>query len=148
MAEASTAMINPYRPHLVRIAAMRDETPDVRTLTLHFADEVAGASFPAWEPGQFGEYTVFGAGECVFALANPPDRERAGAPTLECTYRAIGKVTTALRGLDVGQLIGFRGPYGNAFPLADWHGRDLVFLGGGIGMAALRAALLDRKSVV
>jgi len=136
------AMSNPYRPHLLRIAAARDETPDVRTLTLRFVDEQEGARFPDWEPGQFGEYTVFGAGECVFALANPPDGPRGAAPALECTYRAIGKVTTALRGLDVGHVIGFRGPYGNSFPLDDWRGRDLVFLGGGIGMAALRAALL------
>jgi NAD(P)H-flavin reductase len=140
MAEAEL-MTNPYRPHLLRIAAMRDETPDVRTLTLRFVDDNESARFPGWNPGQFGEFTVFGSGECVFALANPPDRD--GAATLECTYRAIGKVTRALRGLDVGRVIGFRGPYGNAFPLADWRDRDLVFLGGGIGMAALRAALLS-----
>ena len=142
MVEGNAAMTNPYRPHLLRIASMRDETADVRTLTLHFADGGEGASFPDWNPGQFGEYTVFGAGECVFAIANPPHREAGGAPSVECTYRAIGKVTHALRDLDVGSVVGFRGPYGNAFPIDDWKGRDLVFLGGGIGMAALRAALL------
>ncbi|MHC4137765.1 MAG: FAD/NAD(P)-binding protein [Planctomycetota bacterium] len=143
MADSSAVMYNPYRPQLLRIAAMRDETPDVRTLTLRFVDEDEGARFPGWEPGQFGEFTVFGAGESVFALANPHRRERGAAPTLECTYRSIGKVTGALRGLDTGHAIGFRGPYGNSFPLHDWQGRDLVFLGGGIGMAALRAALLS-----
>ncbi len=136
------ALNNPYRPRLVRITAARDETPDVRTLTLGFVDEHEGACFPDWKPGQFGEYTVFGAGECVFALANRSDRQPGAAPALECTYRAIGKVTNALRDLDVGHVIGFRGPYGNAFPLDEWAGKDLVFLGGGIGMAALRAALL------
>lgn len=149
MAEAEPLMDNPYRPHLVRIEAMRDETPDVRTLQLRLVDESAARGFPRWEPGQFGEYTVFGAGECVFALANHPQHEPGKPPLLECTYRAIGKVTHALRSLGVGHLIGFRGPYGNGFPLADWRGRDLVFLGGGIGMAALRAALLsvlDRRS--
>ena len=140
MAEGA-AMFNPYRPSLLRIEAMRDETPDVRTLTLGFLDEVEGREFPAWEPGQFGEYTVFGAGESVFALANTAHRDPGTPAVVECTYRAIGKVTTALRHLDVGDVVGFRGPYGNAFPLADWRDRDLVFLGGGIGMAALRAAL-------
>ena len=97
MAEASATFHNPYRPHLLRIAEMRDETPDVRTLTLRF-DE-AGAAFPAWKSGQFAEYTVFGAGECVFAIANPPGRgARDGA--IECTFRAIGKVTQALRGVN------------------------------------------------
>jgi NAD(P)H-flavin reductase len=135
------AMINPYRPHLLRIEATRDETPDVRTLTLGFVDEAEGRTFPGWEPGQFGEYTVFGAGESVFAVANTADRDPTGPAVIECTYRAIGKVTWALRDRGVGDVVGFRGPYGNAFPLADWHGRDLVFLGGGIGMAALRAAI-------
>ena len=75
---------------------MRDETPDVRTLSLRLRrTRTNGARFPGWEPGQFGEYTVFGAGECVFALANPADRAPGTAPTLECTYRAqSAKVTT------------------------------------------------------
>jgi len=142
-------MGNPYRPSLLRVRAARDETPDVRTLTLEFVDERERERFPGWRPGQFGEYTVFGAGECVFALANAPDDEPDGAARIECTYRAIGKVTHALREVDAGGVIGFRGPYGNAFPLDDWRGRDLLFLGGGIGMAALRAALhavLNRRA--
>lgn len=142
-------MDNPYRPSLMRIESMHDETPDVRTLTLGFVDEQDGRRLQRWRPGQFGEYTVFGSGESVFALANAPDDEPAGAPRVQCTYRAIGKVTRALRGLAVGEVIGFRGPYGNAFPLEDWRGRNLVFLGGGIGMAALRAALhavLNRRA--
>jgi len=148
MAEAERILDNPYRPHLLRIDAVRDETPDVRTLTLRFVNDDEGRQFSGWEPGQFGEYTVFGSGESVFAIANPPGERPGGIPTLQCTYRAIGKVTHALRGLDVGHVIGFRGPYGNSFPLDAWRGRDLVFLGGGIGMAALRAALravLSRK---
>jgi len=142
MTECNAATCNPYRPHLLRIGAVRDETADVRTLILRFVNAQQAASFPAWRPGQFGEYTVFGAGECVFALANPPAREGT-APAIECTYRALGKVTTALRALDVGEVVGFRGPYGNGFPLEQWRGRDLAFIGGGIGMAALRAALLS-----
>jgi NAD(P)H-flavin reductase len=53
----------------------------------------------------------------------------------------VGKVTTALRALSVGQAVGFRGPYGNHFAVERWRGRDLSFVGGGIGMAALRAPL-------
>jgi NAD(P)H-flavin reductase len=61
----------------------------------------------------------------------------------------VGKVTTALRSLSIGQAVGFRGPYGNHFPIEDWRGRDLLFVGGGIGMAALHAPLqfvLDHRS--
>jgi len=142
MTETNHVIYNPYRPHLMRIASARDETHDVRTLNLRFIDADTAASFPVWKPGQFGEFTVFGSGECVFAVANAPPRE-PGETAIECTYRAIGKVTNALRDLDVGQVVGFRGPYGNAFPLDEWRGHDLAFVGGGIGMAALRAALLS-----
>ncbi len=125
-----------FQPHLVRIATARDETHDVRTLRLTFLEPAVARQFQ-WEPGQFGEFSVFGAGESVFTLANAPTR----AGYIECTLRAIGKVTAAIRGLSVGQVLGFRGPYGNRFPVGEWRGRDLVFVGGGIGMAALRAPL-------
>jgi len=131
---------NPYRPRLLRIVDVRDETADVRTLRLEFASPSEADGFAGWRPGQFGEFTAFGDGECVFALANAWDPESA-SPVLECTFRAAGKVTHALRRLAVGRTLGFRGPYGNWFPVDDWQEKDLVFVGGGIGMAALRGVL-------
>jgi len=125
---------SPFRPRLLRIEAAWDETPDVRTLRLAPLD---GAPPPAWAPGQFAEWSVFGAGEAVFTLANSPTR----GPEVECSYRAIGKVTQALRNLSPGQIVGFRGPYGNRFRTEDWKGRDVAFIGGGIGTVALRAAM-------
>lgn len=123
-------------PLPVRVASEHDETHDVRTLRLEFLDEQAGRVFD-WQPGQFGEFSVFGQGEAVFTLANAPTRKGY----IECTTRAIGKVTGALRALSVGQVLGFRGPYGNRFPYEDWRGKAVTFVGGGIGMAALRAPL-------
>lgn len=149
--QPAEALPNPYHPNLMRIAGYSDETPDVRTLKLQFADPGEARAFAGWRPGQFGQFTVFGAGESVFALANKPWQPNGGSepPTIECTFRAIGKVTNALRALSPGQTVGFRGPYGNHFPLDDWRGKHLVFIGGGIGMAALRSAMLetlDRKA--
>ena len=142
---------NPYHPSLMRIAGFSDETADVRTLKLQFEDADEAAAFEGWQPGQFGQFTVFGAGESVFALANAPWHPNGSdeVPTIECTFRTMGKVTTALRALSLGQTVGFRGPYGNHFPIDDWKGKSLVFIGGGIGMAALRSAMLavlDRKA--
>lgn len=125
-----------FLPHLVRIAAAHDETHDVRTLRLEFLDPEVGRQF-RWEAGQFGEFSVFGAGEAVFTLANAPTRPGY----IECTTRAIGKLTGAIRRLSPGQVLGFRGPYGNRFPVEEWRGRNLVFVGGGIGTAALRSPL-------
>jgi NAD(P)H-flavin reductase len=140
------AIPNTYLPRLLSINGMSEETPDVRTLTLRFADSENTKSFEGWAPGQFGEFTVFGYGECVFAISNAPWRpgDNGGSdPTIECTFRDVGKVTHALRGRTQGDLVGFRGPYGNSFPLESWLGKDLVFIGGGMGMAAIRSAILE-----
>ena len=54
----------------------------------------------------------------------------------------------ALREVNVGDTVGFRGPYGNAFPVDDWKGKDVVFVAGGIGLAPVRCVIwnvLDRR---
>jgi NAD(P)H-flavin reductase len=110
-----------------------------------FAASADAEQFAGWRPGQFGQFTVFGVGESVFALAGTPWHLSGGdaQATIECTFRAVGKVTHALRALSPGDIVGVRGPYGNWFPIDRWRGRDIVFIGGGIGMAALRSALLE-----
>lgn len=135
------AVKNPYMPSIFTIDEIRDETPDVRTLRLR---PINGSSV-SWRAGQFAQFTVFGVGECPFTFANSPTR----AEYVECTFKRMGKVTSALRELGVGDVVGVRGPYGNFFPLESWRGRNLIFIGGGIGMAALRAPLqfiLDHRN--
>jgi NAD(P)H-flavin reductase len=144
--KAAEALPNTYRPRLLSISSVLEETPDVRTLTMHFVDPKDAESFDGWAPGQFGEFTVFGSGECVFAISNAPWRRDGNGdsePTIECTFRDVGKVTHALRTRSPGDVVGFRGPYGNSFPIDDWRGKNLIFIGGGMGMAALRSALLE-----
>ena len=40
-----------------------------------------------------------------------------------------------------GDTLGFRGPYGNGYPMEQWRGKDLIFLGGGIAMPPIRCAI-------
>ena len=129
-------MENAYRPYLTVVADIQDETPDVRTLRLEFQDPAVRDSF-RFQAGQFGEYSVFGEGECVFCIAQAATRP----DHVECSfsYRWGGKVTTALSRLSVGDPVGFRGPYGNRFPLDEMRGKNLLFVGGGIGMAPIRS---------
>lgn len=132
-----------YQPDLATVTAMVDETSDTRTLRLEFQDEARRERF-SFHAGQFGEYSAFGAGESTFCIASPPTR----TGFIECTFKAVGKVTTALREVEVGDAIGFRGPYGNHFPVDDWRGRDIVFVAGGIGLAPVRCVIwnvLDRR---
>lgn len=127
---------NIYEPHLMRVEEIIDETSDTRTFRLAFRDEKAAGNF-AFLAGQFGEYSVFGEGESTFCIASAPTRKGY----IECSFKAAGKVTTALRRVSVGDTIGFRGPYGNSFPLDEMKGHSVVFIAGGIGLAPVRCVI-------
>ena len=133
---AETQAAHLYTPHLVRVAEIIDETADTRTLRLEFKDPAVAASF-SFKAGQFGEYSAFGWGESTFCIASPPTQ----TGSIECSFKAAGKVTSALREVNVGDTIGFRGPYGNAFPVDEWMGKNIVFVAGGIGLAPLRPVI-------
>jgi NAD(P)H-flavin reductase len=125
-----------YTPHLMRIEEVRDETPDVKTLKLRFLDPETQEQF-RFRAGQFGLYSAFGEGESTFCIASPP----TWRDHIECTFRAVGKVTEALRRKDPGDVIGFRGPYGNTFPLDSFAGKHLLFVVGGIALPPLRCLI-------
>jgi len=125
-----------YQPQLMRIESIVDETPDTRTLRLAFQDADVASRF-TFEAGQFGEYSVFGAGECTFCIASPPTRRGY----IECSFKSVGKVTRALRSLSISDVVGFRGPYGNTFPLHKMEGKNIVFIAGGIGLAPVRCVI-------
>ena len=127
---------NVYLPHIAVIEKIIEETADTRTFHFNFKDEKLREEF-TFESGQFGEYSVFGVGEATFCISSSPTRR----DHLECTVKRVGKVTNALHRLGVGAEIGFRGPYGNSFPLDYLRGKNLVFVGGGIGLAPLRSLI-------
>ena len=133
---------NIYKPHLMRIEKIVQETPDVVTFQLSFTDKAVAESF-SFKAGQFAEYSAFGFGESTFCIASSPTR----LPIIECTFRKAGRNTTALMMLNEGDTIGFRGPYGNTFPINDWKGKDILFIAGGIALPPMRCVIwnvLDR----
>ena len=125
-----------YIPMKMLIESITDETPDVKTFKLTFCDPEQGQKFD-YRPGQFGLYSVFGAGEATFCISSSPTRKGY----IECSAKLVGKVTTELHQANVGDVIGFRGPYGNWFPIDRMEGKNLLFIGGGIGMAPLRSLI-------
>jgi NAD(P)H-flavin reductase len=118
------------------IERVTEEAPFVKTFRLKFVNEEEGRQFK-FKAGQFGEYSVFGEGESTFCIASAPTREGY----IECTFRQAGKVTSALSRLGEGDFIGFRGPYGNTFPIEDWYGKSLVFIAGGIALPPMRCVI-------
>lgn len=127
--------MNIYKPTTAKIIDIIDETPDTRTFRLELLDPEYKKNF-SFKAGQFAEYSVFGEGECTFCIASSPTRDY-----IECSFKQAGKVTTALRKLNLGDVIGFRGPYGNHFPLEEMKGKNILFIAGGIGLAPVRCLI-------
>ena len=125
---------NLYVPEFSTIERIEQETPDTRTYFL-------GADGIAWRrdyrPGQFVELSVFGAGEAPFCLSQSPTR----SDFIEVTVRRTGSLTNRLDALRAGAAVGLRGPFGNWFPFDRARGKDLVFVGGGIGLPPLRSLI-------
>ena len=129
-------MDNLYLPMKAEIKNIEQETFDTKTFTFSFKDKKTQDSFK-YEPGQFIEISVFGAGEGPFGMATSPTRKGYFISTI----RAVGKLTKALHELKVGDEVGIRGPFGNSFPFNEVKGKDIVFVGGGIGLPPLRSLI-------
>jgi sulfhydrogenase subunit gamma (sulfur reductase) len=127
---------NIYMPYLMKVEKVTFEAPGVKTFMLKFINEEDQNRF-TFKAGQFGEYSVFGVGESTFCIASSPTRQGY----IECTFRQAGKVTKALSGCEEGNIIGFRGPYGNIFPIDEWKGKSLLFIAGGIALPPMRCVI-------
>jgi len=113
------------------------ETPDVLTYRLKFKDDTLADRF-SWLPGQFVEFSLLGSGECTFCIASSATRKGY----FDCSIKRAGIVTADIhKALDEGDDVGIRGPYGNWFPVDDLKGKNLLFVGGGIGLAPLRSLI-------
>jgi NAD(P)H-flavin reductase len=120
----------------MQIEKVIDEAPGVKTFRLKFTNDADKNQFD-FKTGQFGEYSIFGEGESTFCIASSPTRKNY----IECTFRQAGRVTSGLAQKEEGDIIGFRGPYGNVFPIDQWHGKNLLFIAGGIALPPLRSVI-------
>jgi NAD(P)H-flavin reductase len=133
---AEAAHASPYLPEPYRILRRRRETAD--TWTLELAPASSGATL-GFAPGQFTMVYAFGAGEVPISISGDPSRR----DRLVHTVRVAGAATRAICSLRRGGVLGIRGPYGTAWPLAGAEGGDVVVAAGGIGLAPLRGALYE-----
>jgi NAD(P)H-flavin reductase len=129
-----TAERAPMVPRACRIVDRRVEVDDVVTLGLEPLDGVP----LRFAPGQFNMLYVFGVGEVPISISGDPSSDGP----LRHTIRAVGAVTRALCAAEPGDVIGLRGPFGTDWDLPSAEGADVVVIGGGIGVAPLRPAIL------
>jgi NAD(P)H-flavin reductase len=133
IADARRLPTDPMLPTPCTLLRSRRETADTVTLELAPPD---GQQL-AFEPGQFNMLYLFGLGESAISISGNPDR----TDRVVHTVRAVGTVTRPLLKLARGASIGVRGPYGRPWPLTRAHGRDVVLIAGGIGLAPLRPVI-------
>lgn len=134
-----------YMPAIMKIVAKRDEAPGVKTLRLEFQNPADLDYFRnTYRTGMFGLYGIYGEGESTFCVASPETRK----DYIECTFRQSGRVTSALASAEIGDLITYRGPYGNRFPIEEFYGKNLLFIAGGIALPPTRSVIwscLDQR---
>ena len=128
---------NIYLPEMATIQEVIRETHNIMTFRVTLNNPEAMKNF-SFKPGQVGQVSSFGTGEATFVINSPPTR----MDYLQFSVMRAGEVTGKLHTLKAGDQIGVRAPLGNSFPYEDMKGKDIVFIGGGIGMAPLRTLLL------
>lgn len=135
---------NPYLPDMATVVEVIEETPNIKSFRLILNDDDKMKAF-SFQPGQVGQLSIFGAGESTFVINSSPTR----MDYLQFSVMRVGEVTTRLHQLKPGDQIGVRAPLGKPFPVEDMQGKNVLFIGGGIGMAPLRTLftyMLDKRS--
>lgn len=122
---------NPYIPIGVMLETVIQETPNIKTLVLR-----PEKSFK-FQAGQFVELLVPGFGEAPFTPSSSP----SVTEKLEITIMRVGRVTQKIHELEPGAKLGIRGPLGKPYPLEKFRGKEVLIVGGGVGLAPLRALL-------
>lgn len=117
------------------ITEIRTETPDVKTFRVVGLD---GTNCFDHMPGQCAMLTVPGVGEAMFSITSSPTE----TAYKDFSIKRCGLLTDYLHGLEAGQEIGIRGPFGRPFPVdTEFKGKNLLFIAGGIGLAPLHSVI-------
>lgn len=122
---------NPYSFIEAEIINVVTETPNIKTFTFKPRQAI---SFRA---GQFMDISVPGEGEAPFT----PSSNHKISDKFDFTIMNVGRVTKLLHEMKQGDIVGLRGPYGTAYPINEWKNKEIFIVGGGVGLAPLRALL-------
>lgn len=125
----------PLIPTVCVITDVRRDTPDVKTFRVLTLD---GKKPFVHKPGQCAMLSMPGVGEALFSITSSPTNKEF----VEFSIKKCGCVTEWIHGVEVGQQITVRGPYGNGFPVeTEFKGQDMLFIAGGIGLAPVRSVI-------
>lgn len=125
---------DPLVPQIAKLEFVRIDTEDVTTFRIISKEGKRPFDF---KPGQCAMISIPMIGEAIFSITSSPTE----GDYIECSIKKCGVVTDYLHTLEAGDEIGVRGPYGNSFPVEEFKGKDILFIGGGIGLAPLRSVI-------
>jgi len=126
-------MKNIYRPIEAKLEDIITESPTIKTFVLRCKEHFE------FTTGQFAELTLPGVGEAPFTPSSNPNIK----DKIEMTIMNVGRVTSLLHNSPTNISLGIRGPYGKGYPLEDFFGKDILIVGGGVGLAPLRSLLFS-----
>ncbi|MFX0105687.1 MAG: dihydroorotate dehydrogenase electron transfer subunit, partial [Candidatus Hodarchaeota archaeon] len=119
--------------NIIRIVAIEEaiiECEDVKTIKFNMKNENANYIIP--KPGQFVMIWAPGVDEVPMSISGCDINGN-----WSITVKNIGECTNAIFNLKKGDFIGVRGPLGNWFEIPEEKSKNIVVIGGGIGMAPL-----------
>ena len=123
--------INDY--DILEIKEIISETDTIKTFIFDY--EMEGERIPS--PGQFVMIWNFRGevGEKPMSISIIDiENNRIGI-----TVKKVGNFTEKLHSLSVGDKLGIRGPYGRGFDFTEIENKDIIAIGGGVGMAPIAA---------
>jgi len=129
---------NPYVSRVASLSRVIDETPTIKTFCFDLAEPLE------FRAGQFVQLGVPGLGEGPFTPSSSP----LDPKHLEVTVLRTGRVTERLHEMAEGDACLLRGPYGKGFPVEKLPGKEVLIVGGGVGLAPLRALIYKLLSML
>lgn len=125
-------MFNPYESIDAKVEDVITETSLIKTFVLRPKEKMPFIT------GQFIEFGISGFGEAPFTPSSSPfEIER-----MEVTIMKAGALTEKIHNLKKSSVVQIRGPYGKGYPIERMYGKEILIVGGGVGMAPLRSFLL------
>jgi len=131
-------MDNIYYPRQAKLKNIKEETPTIKTYQFKLDKKLK------FKAGQFMQLTVPGVGEAPFTPSSAP----GAVMEMDITIMKAGRVTDRLHEkVKKGDTLALRGPFGKGYPMGKFEGKEVLVVGGGVGLAPLRSliyALFDK----
>jgi len=131
-------MKNIYRPIEATIEDVITESSTIKTFVLKPKEPFE------FRTGQFIELTLPGLGEAPFTPSSDPNVK----DKIDVTIMKAGWITSLLHNSAKKTPVGIRGPYGKGYPLDKFKGKDILIVGGWVGLAPLRSLLFSLFSEI